>query len=105
VAEQAAAKKRQKVPKARDHHHSSTPDAPNVLNGAITQQGLTADEMGFGVKLHGNNLGLLMSALDQKRTSEHVRAMSALPPKADIRERDYQSAKCLTVNDCDYGQR
>ena len=25
-----------------------------------------------------------MSALGQKRTSEHVRVMSALPPKADI---------------------
>src|SRR5215472_15164652 len=30
----------------------------------------------------------LMSALGQKRTFEHVRAMSALPPKADIRCRD-----------------
>ena len=29
-----------------------------------------------------------MSALGQKRTSEHVRSMSALPPKADIAERD-----------------
>src|SRR5262249_38160472 len=27
----------------------------------------------------------LMSALGQKQTSEHVREMSALPPKADIR--------------------
>src|SRR5262249_2608718 len=29
-----------------------------------------------------------MSALGQKRTSEHVQSMSALPPKADIRCRD-----------------
>ena len=29
-----------------------------------------------------------MSALGQKRTSGHVRVMSALPPKADITERD-----------------
>ena len=29
-----------------------------------------------------------MSALGQKRTSEHVRIMSALPPKADIAKRD-----------------
>ena len=28
-----------------------------------------------------------MSALGQKRTSKHVRAMSALPPKADIHRR------------------
>jgi len=46
-----------------------------------------------------------MSALGQKQTSAHVRVMSALPPKADIRERDYQFAKCLTVNDGDHGQR
>ena len=31
-------------------------------------------------------LSLEMSALCQKRTSEHVRVMSALPPKADIAE-------------------
>jgi len=30
-----------------------------------------------------------MSALGQKRTSEHVRVMSALPPKADIPESDW----------------
>jgi hypothetical protein len=29
-----------------------------------------------------------MSALGQKRTLEHVRVMSALPPKADIAECD-----------------
>jgi len=29
-----------------------------------------------------------MSALGQKRTSEHVQTMSALPPKADISEGD-----------------
>ena len=28
----------------------------------------------------------LMSALGQKQTSEHVQSMSALPPKADIRQ-------------------
>jgi hypothetical protein len=26
-------------------------------------------------------------------------------PETDIRERDYQSAKCLTVKNCDHGQR
>src|SRR6516164_4959777 len=30
-----------------------------------------------------------MSALGQKQTSEHVGVMSALPPKADIAERDW----------------
>jgi hypothetical protein len=33
-----------------------------------------------------------MSALGQKRTSGHVRVMSALPPKADIRHRRYRCA-------------
>jgi hypothetical protein len=32
--------------------------------------------------------------LGQKRTLERVRSMSALPPKADIYERDYHSALC-----------
>jgi hypothetical protein len=40
--------------------------------------------MGFRVSLHGSNPGPLMSALGQKRTFECVRAMSALPPKADM---------------------
>jgi hypothetical protein len=30
-----------------------------------------------------------MSALGQKQTSGHLRTMSALPPKADIAERDW----------------
>jgi hypothetical protein len=29
-----------------------------------------------------------MSALGQKQTSEHIRVMSALPPKADIHQRN-----------------
>jgi hypothetical protein len=32
--------------------------------------------------------GLPMSALGQKRTSQQVRAMSALPPKADMVQHD-----------------
>jgi hypothetical protein len=35
-----------------------------------------------------------MSALGQKQTSEQLRAMSALPPKADIAERYVLSVKC-----------
>ena len=34
--------------------------------------------------VHHGNFWLPMSALGQKRTFEYVRAMSALPPKADI---------------------
>ena len=35
-----------------------------------------------------SNPELPTSALGQKRTSAHVRVMSALPPKADIRRRE-----------------
>src|SRR5215472_10474342 len=35
----------------------------------------------------GSRKRRLMSALGHKRTSQQVRAMSALPPKADIRQR------------------
>src|SRR6516164_8476760 len=40
------------------------------------------------VILHGTNFKPPMSALGHKRTSEHVRVMSALPPKADIVQHD-----------------
>ena len=47
------------------------------------QQGLAADEMGFGgVSLRSSNLEPFMSALGQKQTLADVRAMSALPPKS-----------------------
>ena len=39
---------------------------------------------GSGVSLHGSNPEPFMSALGQKQTSRLLRAMSALPPKADI---------------------
>ena len=48
------------------------------------QQGFVTDGMGFRVKLHSSNFEPLMSALGQKQTLQQVRAMSALPPKADI---------------------
>ena len=44
---------------------------------------------GLGVNLRGNNPQDRMSALGHKRTSEHLQSMSALPPKADIAERDW----------------
>jgi hypothetical protein len=36
-----------------------------------------------------SNIGRSMSALGQKRTLRRVRLMSALPPKADTAERDW----------------
>jgi hypothetical protein len=39
---------------------------------------------GRALKLHGGNSEPLMSALGQKQTSRRARAMSALPPIADI---------------------
>ena len=39
------------------------------------------------VSLHRSNPEPLMSALGHKRTLRHLRSMSALPPKADIRHR------------------
>jgi hypothetical protein len=38
-----------------------------------------------------------MSALGHKRTSKQARSMSALPPEADIAERDDQSALWFAV--------
>jgi hypothetical protein len=43
---------------------------------------------GSGVSLRGSNSEPLMSALGQKRTLGDVRLMSALPPKADIAQRE-----------------
>jgi hypothetical protein len=43
---------------------------------------------GSGVSLRRSNPKPPMSALGQKQTSAHVRVMSALPPKAGIREHD-----------------
>jgi hypothetical protein len=39
---------------------------------------------GSGISSHHSNPEPPMSALGQKRTSERVRLMSALPPKADM---------------------
>src|SRR6516225_2037304 len=58
--------------------------AGTTPNRTRLQQGFTTGEMGFRVRLHGSNPEPPMSALGQKRTSAHVQAMSALPPKADI---------------------
>jgi hypothetical protein len=52
------------------------------------QQGFMVGGMGFGVKLRSSNLEQPVSALGRKQTSEYVHRMSALPPKADIRQRE-----------------
>jgi hypothetical protein len=67
------------APVAPDH---ST--APKFRWPGPLQQGLAIDEMGFGVSLHANNPKPVMPALGQKRTSQRIFVMSALPPKADI---------------------
>jgi hypothetical protein len=47
-------------------------------------------------KLHGSNFALPMSALGQKRTSEHVQSMSALPPTAFfVTQEDAQASTTL----------
>jgi hypothetical protein len=46
------------------------------------------DEMGFGDKLHSSNSKLPMSALGHKETFSPRNTMSALPPKADMVQRD-----------------
>ena len=43
---------------------------------------------GLTINLRCENPEPTMSALGQKQTSEHVRVMSALPPIADIAERN-----------------
>ena len=50
--------------------------------------------MGFSVSLHSSNRESVMSALGQKQTFGNVRAMSALLPKADIRQMISMSALC-----------
>ena len=46
---------------------------------------LLPTKWGSGVSLHGSNHEPFMSALEQKQTSRHLQPMSALPPKAHIR--------------------
>jgi hypothetical protein len=49
---------------------------------------LRSAEWGSMINLRCKSLESPMSALAQTRTSHQVRVMSALPPKADIAERD-----------------
>jgi hypothetical protein len=52
------------------------------------QQGFPTGEIGFAAFLHGTNSKPCMSLMGQKQTLRYLRSMSALPPKADIDERD-----------------
>jgi len=45
--------------------------------------------MGLRVSLHSSNPEALMSALGHKRTSELICVMSALPPKADMDQHEF----------------
>jgi hypothetical protein len=47
---------------------------------------------GHKMVLRRSNMRKRMSALGQRRTSQQVRAMSALPPKADIAEQSRRNA-------------
>jgi hypothetical protein len=67
--------------------HQARGDRPNAPAGTRRQVRLLETES--VVSLHSSNLEPLMFALGQKRTSEHVQVMSALPPKADIAESDW----------------
>jgi len=57
------------------------------------------------VKPHSSNLELPMSALGQKRTLEHVRVMSALPPKADIGSQPRNVRFVPKADICDWPHR
>src|SRR5262249_49254656 len=72
----ALTKSRRRIacPKAQDHAKSEL----------ITAEIYDRRNGGSGVGLRGSDSKPLMSALGQKRTSEQVQSMSALPPKADI---------------------
>jgi hypothetical protein len=50
---------------------------------------LRSAKWGFRVSSHGNNPEPLMSGLGQKQTLSRVYPMSAIPPKADIVQYDY----------------
>ena len=72
----------------KSRRHVASPKGSGVRRLLLTamrlQQGFVTDGMGFRVKLRGSNFEPLMFALGQKRTSQRVGGMSALPPKADM---------------------
>jgi hypothetical protein len=49
---------------------------------------LQSAKWGLGVSLHDSNPELPMSTLGHKRTLRRISLMSALPPKADMAQRD-----------------
>ena len=62
------------IPLMKSRRRIALPEAGTTPNRTRLQQGFATDEMGFRIKLHSSN-------------SEPP--MSALPPKADIAERDH----------------
>jgi hypothetical protein len=62
--------------------------APRLRATPLITSGI-CDERNGVQRLRSNNSNRLMSALGQKQTSRDFRAMSALPPKADIAECDH----------------
>jgi hypothetical protein len=60
---------------------------------------------GSGVSLRGSNLEPPMSALGQKQTLRGVRPMSALPPKADIVERQWHVRFVPKADSCTAAKR
>jgi len=87
LVEQHAATKTA-IPSIKLRRRTAAPKAQSLcglcLRATITA-GIGGRRNGLrGVSLRSSNLEPFMSALGQKQTLEHVRAMSALPPKADI---------------------
>jgi hypothetical protein len=73
--------------------HFGTKRQPSRLGSTLILTNYIRDlrltKWGSGVSLHSSNPKPLMSALGQKRTLKHLQSMSALPPKADIAEYDW----------------
>ena len=55
---------------------------------------ITSHRAFVGSKLQGRQA---MSALGQKQTLSGISAMSALPPKADIRQRELNVRRCTSL--------
>src|SRR5262249_46635168 len=77
-------------------HHGSRSDLASCIGkshfsefvAAATSDRPSRHGSGSSSQVGSGQVGAVMSALGQKRTSPNVRPMSALPPKADIRYGD-----------------
>src|SRR5262245_64613546 len=73
--------------RAANGHPAAAPPTSVMNSRRLTGRPLKQKVLPYhavGCIVHHGKFGLLMSALGQKQTSEHVQSMSALPPKADI---------------------